>query len=237
MELLERIISERPAFHQAGAELRRAGPSGDLQCYGIAREVLRFLADVVTSESKSLETGAGCSTLMFAIRGSRHTAITPAPGEIERIRGYCRDNGIDLSKVSFIAQPSELYLPSSPESDLDLVLIDGKHAFPWPILDWFFTADKLKKGGYLLLDDAQMRAVSVLAEFMASEPSWRVVRDFSGKTIAFQKLTEIALDVGWREQPWNTTALAPGPVSRLLSKARIALTTARRKIPSRPAVR
>lgn len=217
MELLEKIISERPAFHQAGAELRRAGPAGDLKCYGIAAEVLRFLADVVTPESKSLETGAGCSTLMFAVKGATHTAVTPAPNEIERIRVYCRDEHIDLSKVSFVAQPSELYLPASQEGGLDVVLIDGKHAFPWPILDWFFTADKLKRGGYMLLDDARMRAVSVLADFMMVEPSWKMVRDFSGKTIVFQKLVDVALDVGWKTQPWNTDS-QKRPIASLLSR-------------------
>ncbi len=217
MELIDKVISERPAFHQAGAELRRSGPAGDLQCYGIAREVLRFLADTVTSDSRSLETGAGCSTVVFASKGSKHTAITPAPGEIERIREYCRINSIDLSKVSFVAQPSEIYLPTSEETDLDFVLIDGKHAFPWPVIDWFFTADKLKKGGYMLLDDAQMKAVGVLAQFMSEEPGWQMVHDFSGKTIVFQKLTDIALDVSWRAQPWNSMGDSRGRVARWLS--------------------
>jgi hypothetical protein len=43
--------------------------------------------------------------------------------------------------VRFAPEASESYLPRSEELDLYLVLLDGKHAFPWPVIDWIFTAD------------------------------------------------------------------------------------------------
>jgi hypothetical protein len=130
--------------------------------------------------------------------------------EIGLIREYASTNGIDLASVKFVPEPSEQYLPRGDESDLDLVLLDGKHAFPWPMVDWFFTADRLKQGGLMLLDDAQMRSVAVLAEFMLADPGWAFVCGFEGKTLAFRKVRKKVLDVAWHMQPWTVTT---GPVS------------------------
>jgi hypothetical protein len=218
VDLLERVISAKPSFHASETELQRGFDPGEsllppaharqlatpgLTCYGIGEQVLRFLADRVGEGSRTLETGAGCSTLVFALRKARHTAITPSETEIRLIRDYAQANGIPLADVKFVAEPSEAYLPRCDESNLDLVLLDGKHAFPWPMVDWFFTADRLRLGGLMLLDDAQMRSVAVLAEFMAADPGWQFVRSFGGKTLVFQKAREKVLDVAWHMQPWT----------------------------------
>jgi hypothetical protein len=34
------------------------------------------------------------STVVFALTGSRHTVIAPAPGEFEITKTYCRERGI-----------------------------------------------------------------------------------------------------------------------------------------------
>jgi len=218
---LERILSERPDFHALETEIEHAfDPAesvlprkealrlsgSDLTCYGIGADVLRFVASEVNAETRSLETGAGCSTLVFAVQRARHTAITPSLEEIRRIRDYATKNEIHLDSVTFVAEPSDQHLPRCSTEGLDIVLLDGKHAFPWPILDWFFTAHRLKRGGLLLLDDVQLRSVAVLAEFLSADPGWKRVRDFSGKTILFQKTRERVLDVAWHMQPWTTAA-------------------------------
>jgi predicted O-methyltransferase YrrM len=218
VELLERVISTRPSFHASETEVQRTFAPGEsflpeaearklaasgLTCYGIGEDVLRFIADSVGEGSRTLETGAGCSTLVFAIRKARHTAVTPSETEIRLIREYANSNGIKLADVNFVPEPSERYLPRCDESDLDLVLLDGKHAFPWPMVDWFFTADRVKRGGLMLLDDVQMRSVTVLAEFMSSDPGWQFVRGFAGKTLAFRKVRDKVLDVAWHMQPWT----------------------------------
>jgi len=218
VELLERIFSTRPSFHAGETEVQRAFEPSEsllpevearklatsgLTCYGLGEDVLRFIANSIGEGSRTLETGAGCSTLVFAIRKARHTAITPSGTEIRLIREYANDNDIVLAEVRFVPEPSELYLPRCDESNLDLVLLDGKHAFPWPMVDWFFTADRLKRGGLMLLDDVEMRSVAVLAEFMAADPGWQFVRSFSGKTLAFRKVRDKTLDVAWHMQPWT----------------------------------
>jgi len=48
--------------------------------------------------------------------------------------------GIDLSNLTFVNKPSEQYLPAViQDGALDVVLIDGKHTFPWPMIDWHYT--------------------------------------------------------------------------------------------------
>ena len=175
----------------------------DKVCYGIASDVLSFIAETVNEQSRTLETGAGKSTLVFAFRGSSHTAITPALSEIELIREFASHHELSLRSVTFIAETSETFLPRFDIENLDFVLLDGKHAFPWPILDWFFTADKLRQGGIMLIDDVQLRSVSTLADFMRADPGWKFIRDFSGKSVAFQKLRASIHDVSWHMQPFT----------------------------------
>jgi len=215
---LEQVISARPNFHASETEVQRSFKytesllpeayarklaASEVTCYGIEEGVLRFLAETVSDDSKTLETGAGCSTLVFAIRRAKHTTITPSDTEIRRIKEYAADNGIDLNTVRFVLEPSERYLPRYDEVGLDLVLLDGKHAFPWPMIDWFFTADRLKRGGWMLLDDAQMRSVAILVDFMSADPAWELVHNFSGKTLGFRKVRDNVLDVAWHMQPWT----------------------------------
>jgi len=230
MFTIERLLADRPAFHRIETEIHRSFQpsesclppaiakkfaSGGNACYAIDPEVLRFLADSISPSSKTLETGAGLSTLVFALRVTAHIAVTPSKPEISSIRDYAADNGISLDSVHFICEPSEEYLPRCELADLDLVLLDGKHAFPWPMVDWFYTADRLKQGGLMIIDDAQMRSVGVLRDFMAADPAWNLVRDFAGKTLVFRKMRPLIHDIAWHMQPWNMVGSSPAPGSGL----------------------
>jgi hypothetical protein len=58
----------------------------------------------------------------------------------------------------------------------------------------------------MIIDDAQMRSVGVLRDFMAADPAWNLVRDFAGKTVVFQKARPYVHDVAWHMQPWNVAS-------------------------------
>src|SRR5436853_1024240 len=218
MHQLDLIIAARPNFHRGETEIARPiDPSETLltaehvqrlnatalTCYGISADVLRFIAANVDEESRTLETGAGCSTLVFAAKRTTHIAITPSLSEIALISEYARQHDIALDRVQFVAESSDRYLPQFKGDNFDLVLLDGKHAFPWPILDWFFTADRLHVGGMMVIDDAQLRSVSILAEFMQADPAWQLVQDFHGKTLVFRKSRASIHDVAWHMQPFT----------------------------------
>jgi predicted O-methyltransferase YrrM len=224
MATIEKLLADRPAFHRRETEIDRSFQASESRlppamaemfaaggnaCYAIEPDVLRFLADSVSARSKTLETGAGLSTLVFALRASAHIAVTPSRPEISSIRDYAASNGISLDSVRFICEPSEEFLPRCELADFDLVLLDGKHAFPWPIVDWFYTADRLKQDGLMIVDDAQMRSVGLLCDFMATDSAWNLVKDFAGKTLVFRKMRPLIHDIAWHMQPWNMVRGSP----------------------------
>jgi hypothetical protein len=229
MDKLQTIINERPGFHRGETEIDRPFTHGEsllssrtieklvnteLTCYGIGKDVLSFIAENIHKGSMTMETGAGCSTLIFALRGSTHIAITPSLPEINLITRYAVLNDISLDTVKFVQESSDYFLPRCEGKGFDLILLDGKHAFPWPIIDWFFTADKLKLGGLMIIDDAEMRPVAVLADFMKADTGWEMVRNFSGKTIAFKKKREWIHDVAWHMQPYSVKS----PFNRITNR-------------------
>ena len=119
-------------------ELRAAPPGlhgeGD-EYWGLAWTALRWLEENVKGGMATLETGAGSSTIVFAAAGAEHEAVTPDAEEEGRIRGACDRLGVDSSSVTFRIGPSHEVLPSLEPRELDLVLVDGAHGFPYPILD------------------------------------------------------------------------------------------------------
>ena len=78
---------------------------------GLTEEALQFIDEHVNDRCNTLETGCGLSTVVFALTGSRHTVIAPAPSEFEITRSYCRDRGIPTHQIDFIAEPSQKVLP------------------------------------------------------------------------------------------------------------------------------
>jgi predicted O-methyltransferase YrrM len=178
----------------------------------------RFIYASVSEQSKTLETGAGLSTLVFALKMSTHIAITPNANEVEAIREYASKNQISLSRVDFVIEPSDSYLPRCARHDLDLVLIDGKHAFPWPIVDWYYTAEMLREGGTLILDDAELASVALLKDFMNEDPHWELLQCFGRHATAFRKRSKSIRDVSWHMQPFVTKRY--GRKARLLNDLR-----------------
>src|SRR5579872_886951 len=132
---LRELLDDPPRVHPS---------EGQLIAWGLQRPILEFLDAFVGEESKTLETGAGMSTILFALKGATHTCITPFPEEVDRIRNYCTQHRISLQKVDFRVDLSATVLPDLGSVELDVALIDGCHGFPTPFMDWYFTAAKLK---------------------------------------------------------------------------------------------
>jgi hypothetical protein len=126
---------------------------GDVS-FQLSDEVLFFIDERVRADCcTTLETGAGISTIVFAMNHSRHFCITPDAAQAERVTGYCLGHGITMDAVQFEIGRSEQVLPRLALPRLDLVLIDGRHGFPTPFIDWYYTAEALKSGGVLIIDD------------------------------------------------------------------------------------
>src|SRR5688572_30500395 len=61
---------------------------GGTHTFHIAQAVAQFIDATVQPGARTLETGSGLSTVLFARRGCRHTCITPDANEVRRIRAY-----------------------------------------------------------------------------------------------------------------------------------------------------
>jgi hypothetical protein len=224
---LAEILRDPPQIHREETEvtrdfstsglspkLARSVNSTQVKNYGIGSAVVQFIFDHIDADSESLETGCGLSTLVFATKKAKHTSVTADPDEPVRLGEYAQKHQIDLGTIRFLAEPSEKALPKFSTAGLDLVLLDGKHAFPWPIVDWFYTADLLKRGGVMLVDDCNMRSVGVLVDFLKSESDrWCHVAKL-GRTEIFEKKADSALDVAWRMQPWMAQSLQIRDIAR-----------------------
>jgi hypothetical protein len=172
--------------------IRTAPPGlhGADEYWGLAWEALEWLERNLEPGWSTLETGSGASTIVFASTGCNHVAVTPDPGEEERIRQRCLELGVDASHVAFRIGPSHAVLAEWAPGPLDLVLIDGAHGFPYPILDWWHLAAHLKVGGTMLLDDAYLPAVGAIVDYARSSDAWRVDEAVSFRTARITKLAD-----------------------------------------------
>jgi hypothetical protein len=209
---LEDVVNHPPVVH------------GDVT-WGISLRLARFLDSQLTPQSTTLETGAGLSTILFLRRGiARHISITPYEAELKAVTAYCADVGIGTTALQAVCASSQRYLPSAALPPLDLVLIDGAHAFPAPFLDWFYTAEALKVGGLMVVDDLPLVTGTILADFMGADERWeQVLRD--GRFAVYRKLVHpIADERDWMAQAYLVNSypvaavrvIRAGPLRRML---------------------
>lgn len=68
MLTLDDLIRDEPKFIETGP--------GELEYEGLSPEIQRFIEKRVDQHSHTLETGSGASTVLFAMKQTRHIAIT-----------------------------------------------------------------------------------------------------------------------------------------------------------------
>jgi hypothetical protein len=173
--------------------LRASPPDlhADGQYWGLAWSALAWLEEHVEAGMATLETGAGASTIVFGARGAVHEAVTPDLSEEERIRAQAGERGVDMSGVTFHIGLSQDVLPRWQSRPLDIVLLDGAHGFPYPVLDWWFLAPHLKVGGSMLLDDAYLPAVAAIVDFARASDAWEVADAVSFRTARIVKVRDV----------------------------------------------
>jgi hypothetical protein len=206
---LQTLLDDPPQVHEY---------KGQLIVWSLLRSVLDFIDAYIAEGSKTLETGCGLSTVLFAIKGGSHICITPSQVEVDRIRDYCKQHGISVQNVDFRIDFSEKVLPQLKEDRLDLALIDGGHGFPTPFMDWYFISTKLKTGGVVIIDDTGIWTGRILKEFLLSEPEWRLIEPFADKTAIFVKQESYRPSKEWDEQLF--VAQRSDPLERHESKFR-----------------
>ncbi|MCU0526945.1 MAG: tetratricopeptide repeat protein [Elainella sp. Prado103] len=193
---VEMLLKHPPKLHEV---------FGQLGSLGLSKSVLEFLHQQVQPGWRTLETGSGISTLLFALKGAEHHCIVPDAALVERLQSYSRHQQIPIDRVTFHIARSETALPQLQLTDLDLILIDGRHAFPSPFIDWYYMSNFLKVGGLCIVDDTQLWTGDVLQQFLRLEAEWELIADLpieSPNSAVFRKLAEGSHDKWWLEQPY-----------------------------------
>lgn len=193
LDIVKQLLTDKPSFH-LGGELR----------WDALPETLEAIRKFARNAERTIETGVGASTVVFAAAGTHHTAISPAVAEHERVLEYCQKIGIDASRITFIEGLSDDILPSLLDRGrtLDMAFIDGAHSFPFPEVDWYYIARSLKVGGRMLLDDIPIPAIAYVFRHMSLEPNWRLEGIFDERAAAFTLLAPPAPE-DWSQQPFN----------------------------------
>jgi glycosyltransferase involved in cell wall biosynthesis len=199
--VVDRLLANPPVVHYMSFEDLKEGHltgvwSTEESCY-------RFLAERCRPGSRTLETGSGMSTILFAAWGAEHRCITPGDEEARAVITYCQQEGISTESLTIDVAYSDAVLPRlDPNAPpLDIVFIDGSHGFPAPMIDWYFGAGRLCRGGVVVIDDLQLPAVRLLVDFLDRDPRWQPVRR-TEKWAAFQRGSEGPLTEDWFLQPF-----------------------------------
>jgi hypothetical protein len=205
---VERIIADPPQVHPGAPD--NAAWSTEVSCY-------QFMANNVEPGSHTLETGAGVSTALFAAWECNHTSIVPSTNEATTVERYLDERGIARESLTFDLRPSERALPEmATVCEFDLVFVDGCHGFPSPIIDWFYGAGLLRRGGIVVFDDVQLPQVHLLlSHFVEPDGRWESVAG-TMKWRAFRRMSEGPLGEDWYSQPFF-----PKPSSSAGTKRRL----------------
>lgn len=194
-EVLKEILQVQAVLHGAGT---------------MSGEALTAIARHASSRRirRSVETGCGATTLLLSHLSDRHTVFAlDIGGSVANVR---RSPLLREGAVSFVEGPSQRMLPQHHfDEKLQLAVIDGPHAYPFPDLEYYFLYPHLETGALLVLDDIHIRSINNLFQFLRRDEMFRL--DDVVRTTAFFTRTEAPtfdpIGDGWREQGYNARAL------------------------------
>ncbi len=172
----------------------------------LSDRALRYLDKVLAGldAPRTVETGAGRSTLVFSWRSRAHTV-------------FALDTGESVSKPldSPLRGPASISIVDGPTQEtlfehvflepLDLALLDGPHGFPFPAFEYLRLYPHIRAGGVLVVDDVQIRSVGDLYRFLRADDMWSLDRRIDN-TAFFIRTNAPAIDPrsdSWWLQGYN----------------------------------
>lgn len=223
---LEEILADPPVVHAMDAT-----PSPPMGVWSTEESCYRFLAERCPAGTRTLETGIGLSTVLFVALGADHICCTAGQDEADRLLRHCRARRISVDRLRLEVGSSHQTLPPLEAAGVerDLVLVDGSHAFPLPVVDWFYAAALLPDGGVLVVDDIDLPGVRVLVRFLDQDPRWTSLAG-TRKWRAWRRVGGGPLAEDWTEQQFyvDRRDRAVRQVRRVIDKVRHELTRSRR---------
>jgi FkbM family methyltransferase len=203
----EGSIAGRIAHYEAARGAHASGSFGTAVLEAIER-----LAPVEIG--CSVETGCGKSTVLLSHLSQRHLVFTVDDGN--RSDGsltFVRQCGLFRSeRVEFVLGPTQLTMPRHlmPPA-IDLALIDGPHAYPFPDLEYFYIYPHLRHGALLIIDDIHIPTIARMYAILREDDMFEPLH-VEGQT-AFLRRTAAPMFPkpiwdGWERQGFNVRHLA-----------------------------
>jgi precorrin-6B methylase 2 len=136
----------------------------------------------------SVETGCGGSTIVLSHASDHHIAfgIEGSDATITELR---KQSDLRTENVMFVEGETKDTLPAYKfETELDLVLLDGPHAYPLPQMEFAYLFPRIRVGGWLVIDDIQIPSVHELVHFLEKESSV-VLEEVAVRTAFFRRVS------------------------------------------------
>lgn len=171
----------------------------------------------------SMETGCGTSTILLSNLSLRHLVFCHDDRD--------KDNSsvdfvlsapiFDRSRTEFVFGPTQCTLPNFRFNDqLDLALIDGPHAFPFPELEYYFIYPHLREDAILIIDDIHIPTIYNLYSFLKEDPMFSLVERVA--TTAIFRRTQMPTfnpyGDGWQDQEYNKRRFPIYPLAERLTR-------------------
>lgn len=163
---IEKIFSIKNDFHKVGT---------------LGEPVLRRIHKYATKfdQLHTAETGSGQSTLYFSQVSNKHTVFAlndVADVDTNSVSSVKISPLFNSETVDYVLGPTQITLPSYTFTwPLDIVLIDGPHAYPFPELEYYYLYPHLRSGGLLVLDDIHIPTIAHLFSFLAHDSMFDLV--------------------------------------------------------------
>jgi predicted O-methyltransferase YrrM len=158
-DIVESIVAVAPSLHGSGA---------------LPEKALRALARHAFARplQRSVETGSGASTLLLSHAAEQHTTFTVDSGT-GSLRNVERSPLLRADRVVVVEGLTHLTLPRHQFSEaIQLALIDGPHAYPFPDLEYFHLYPHVEPGGILIVDDIHIPTIHNMFEFISADDMW-----------------------------------------------------------------
>ncbi len=194
------IFSELEKLPQAWHD---SGPLDDSVLKAIASQCEQY-----GPIKRSVETGAGKSTLFFSHLSENHTVFAIDIGQsLTMVRG---SDLLNKEVVEFVEGPTQLTVPSYAfKEKLDIVLIDGPHGYPFPDLEYYYFYPHIAENGLLIIDDINIPSIKRMAEIIKADEMFDCV-EVSSKTMILKRTSAPTFDPladGWWDQEYNKSHL------------------------------
>jgi hypothetical protein len=172
-------------------------------------DVLQAIEDLASRPlGWSMETGCGKTTILLSNLSDNHHVFAYDDRAEERssVAYYNECPIFRAEHTTLVPGPTQRTLAAfNFAQPVDLALLDGPHAYPFPELEYYWVYPHLRPGALLVVDDVHIPTIHRLFTFLAEDPMFKlacVVR-----TTAFFFRTSapafFPFGDGWEFQPFN----------------------------------